>query len=447
MLTDRQIDLILAAERHIWANPETGFREVKTTAYLLNIFRDLGYTPVEASGITGFYADLDTGRPGPTIAVMGELDSLICRNHPDADPVTGAVHACGHNAQCATLVGVAAAMRNPGALDGLCGKIRFMAVPAEELIELGFREGLREQGIIEFFGGKMEFVRRGCFDGVDMAMMIHTGGLGEGKLLSINRGHNGCVTKQAIFSGKAAHAGGAPHHGINALYAATCAINAANALRETFTDAGQVRYHPIITEGGAAVNAIPERIVTEAYVRGADIATIRRYNRAVNRAVAASAAAMGAQVKLVDRLGYFPLNNDPLLADVMAEAMGELAGETSVGRSNHRSSGSTDAGDISSLMPMIHPSSAGAAGTAHGADYRIVDPYAACVKTAECIEAALGKLLANEGARARAIKAAYKPIFASKEAYYAAAAEFRLDLDAVTYHEDGGITLNYMNKL
>ncbi|MBQ8397760.1 MAG: amidohydrolase [Clostridia bacterium] len=446
MLTDKQKDLVLAAERHIWANPETGFREVKTTAYLLGIFRELGYTPVEASGITGFYADLDTGRPGPTIAVMGELDSLICRNHPDADPVTGAVHACGHNAQCATLVGVAAAMRNPGALDGLCGKIRFMAVPAEELIELGFREGLREQGIIEFFGGKMEFVRRGYFDGVDMAMMIHTAGLGEGQYLHLNRGNNGCVVKQAIFQGKSAHAGGAPQQGINALYAATNAINAANALRETFTDQGQVRYHPIITEGGMAVNAIPERVVTEAYVRGADIDVIRRYNRAINRAVAASAAAMGAGVKLIDRLGYFPLNNCDELGEVMAESMRELAGPDSVVSTTRRSSGSTDAGDISSLMPMIHPHSSGSAGTAHGDDYRIVDPYAACVRTAECIEVALGKLLSNEGARARAIKAAYKPIFASKEEYYAAAAEFRLDLDAVTYHEDGGIALTYMNK-
>lgn len=445
MLTDKQIDLVLAVERHIWANPETGFREVKTHAYLLNIFRELGYQPVEASGITGFYADLDTGIPGPTIAVMGELDSLICRNHPDADPVTGAVHACGHNAQCAMLVGVAAAMKNPGALEGLCGKIRFMAVPAEELIELGYRESLRQQGIIEFFGGKMEFVRRGYFDGVDMAMMIHTAGMGEGKYLSLNRGNNGCVIKQAVFTGKSAHAGGAPHHGVNALYAATNAINAANALRETFIDQGQVRYHPIITEGGTAVNAIPERVVTEAYVRGADIDVIRRYNRAVNRAVAGAAASMGASVKLIDRLGYFPLNNNDDLAEVMAESMREIAGTDSVVITTRRSAGSTDAGDISSLMPMIHPHSSGAVGTAHGADYRIADPYAACVKTAECTVTALGKLLSNEGARARAIKAAYQPVFASPEEYYTAAAEFRLDLDAVSYNEDGSIALKYMN--
>ncbi|MBQ3126777.1 MAG: hypothetical protein IJC15_06870, partial [Clostridia bacterium] len=82
---------------------------------------------------------------------------------------------------------------------------------------------------------------------------------------------------------------------------------------------------------------------------------------------------------------------------------------------------------------------------AHGADYRIADPIAACVMPAECMAAALVKLLSNDGVRARAIKAAYKPVFASKEEYYAAAAEFCLDLDAVTEQEDGSIALKFMH--
>ncbi|MBR7183972.1 MAG: amidohydrolase [Clostridia bacterium] len=445
MLTDQQKDLILAVERHIWAEPETGFREAKTTAYLRSIFQSLGYAPIMAEGITGFYADLDTGIPGPTIAVMGEMDSLICRSHPDADPVTGAVHACGHHAQCAMLVGVAAAMRNAGALDGLCGRIRFMAVPAEELIELSYREGLRQQGVIEYFGGKMEFFRRGYFDGVDMAIMIHTGGLPAGKLLRFNGGYNGCVTKQAVFTGRSAHAGGAPQKGINALYAATTAINAANALRETFLDSGQVRYHPIITEGGQAVNAIPDRVTVESYVRANEINLMRRYNTAVNRAVAASAAALGASVKLIDRIGYFPLVNSDILRDVMAESMTALAGEESVIHSNTRSAGSTDAGDLSTLMLVIHPGSTGAVGTAHGEDYRIADPYAACVQTAECVVGALRRLLANGGARARAVTANYRPLFASLADYRRAAAEFCLDLDAVEPQADGSIRIRYQH--
>ena len=262
-------DLILKTERDIWASPETGYHEWKTNAYMEKLFEDLGYTLTKAGDIPGFYTDVETGKPGPKVAILGELDSLICGNHPDADPETKAVHACGHNAQCATLAGVAAALKQPGALDGLCGSIRLMAVPAEELIQLGYREGLRKQGTIHYYGGKVEFIYRGYFDGVDMAMMIHAGNMPEGKYLTINPGCNGCVVKNVTFEGVASHAGGSPEKGINALYAATTAMTAANALRETFLDNEHIRFHPIITEGGAAVNAIPERTKVETYVRGA----------------------------------------------------------------------------------------------------------------------------------------------------------------------------------
>ncbi len=165
-MTARHEDLIYETADYIWKHPETGYREWNTSAYMAEQFEKLGYTLVKAGDIPGFYADLDTGKPGPKVAILGELDSLIVKNHPDAVAGTCAVHACGHNAQCATLIGVAAALKEPGALDGMCGSIRLIAVPAEELIELGFREELRKKGIIRYFGGKVEFIYRGYFDGV-----------------------------------------------------------------------------------------------------------------------------------------------------------------------------------------------------------------------------------------------------------------------------------------
>ncbi len=115
--------LVIDALDYIWANPETGYREWKTHRYLAEAFRKLGYELTEAGDIPGFYTVIDTGKPGPEVLVMGELDSLLCAEHPDADPETGAVHCCGHAAQAAALLGIAAALKEPGMLEGLSGRI------------------------------------------------------------------------------------------------------------------------------------------------------------------------------------------------------------------------------------------------------------------------------------------------------------------------------------
>ena len=111
-------DLILSAERYIWQNPETGYKEYKTSEYMAKSFEALGYTLTYAEGITGFYTRIETGREGPEVLVLAELDSIICPSHPESDKTTGAVHSCGHNAQCAALLGLAAA-------NDICIKFRF----------------------------------------------------------------------------------------------------------------------------------------------------------------------------------------------------------------------------------------------------------------------------------------------------------------------------------
>ena len=444
MLTEKQIQLVLKAERDLWRMPETGFREVRSSKYIADIFEELGYQIHPAGDIPGFYADLDTGKPGPTVAIIGELDALLIPGHPEADPETGAVHACGHHAQGAMLIGIAAAMKNPGATDGLCGKIRFVSVPAEELIEMEYREELRIKGIIEYLGGKMEFVRRGMFDGVDMSILVHPSGLPVGKMLAVTHGDNGSVAKRAIFHGVASHAGGYPMGGINALYAATNALNAANALRETFTDGDKIRFHPIITEGGAIVNTIPDRVVVESYVRGASVEVLRKYNRKINRAFAASAAAIGARLTLSDRMGFYPLNNSMGMNDVMKESMEELYGENCVHVSTGRGGASTDLGDLSTLMPVTQAISTGCVGGAHSEGFMIGDAYKVCVDTAECTIIAIRKLLENNGARGRKIVENFHPIYATKEDYFRETKEFIFDIDAVKYNEDGTVTLKYM---
>ncbi len=442
-LVQKQEGLIKETADHIWKHPETGYREWKTSEYLADKFEKLGYKLVKAGNIPGFYTDLDTGRPGPKIAILGELDSLIVKNHPDADPETCAVHACGHNAQCAILLGVAAALKEPGALDGMCGSIRLMSVPAEELIELGYRKGLKEQGIIKYYGGKVEFIYRGYFDGVDMAMMIHSGKLDEGKALEINKGCNGCVTKNITFKGVSSHAGGSPEEGKNALYAAMCGLNAVNALRETFVDDEHIRFHPIITEAGLAVNAIPEAAKVETYVRGATYDSIYKYNQKINLALAASAAAIGCNVEIDDYPGYFPLNNDPTLTDIVADVMRSIAGPDSVDLDGKWGTGSTDMGDVSSIMPAVHPHTSGSIGTGHGSDYYIDDMKLACMQPAECLVITADRLLSGNAELAKKVLAEAKPLFASKEEYLKAIDSLSMNQETVVYNEDGTVTLKY----
>ena len=124
-LMDDNKELILAAEKDIKSMPELAFREWKTHTYMKERFEKLGYSLVEPGDIPGFYTDVETGRPGPKIAVFGELDALPCPNHPFADKETGAAHACGHNCQCAALLGLAAALKNEEALEGLSVSQRF----------------------------------------------------------------------------------------------------------------------------------------------------------------------------------------------------------------------------------------------------------------------------------------------------------------------------------
>lgn len=442
VLVEKHADRIYAAERYIWQHPETGYKEWNTSAYLAEQFEQLGYVLVKPGDIPGFYTDLDTGRPGPKVAILGELDSLVVASHPERAEGTCAVHACGHNCQSAALLGVACALKEPGALDGLCGSIRLISVPAEELIELEYREELRRKGVIHYLGGKVEFIYRGYFDGVDIAMMIHAGSLPEGKTLDFSAGMNGCMLKNVTFEGVSAHAGAAPQNGRNALYAATNAINAVNALRETFVDGEHVRFHPILTKGGTVVNAIPEEVRMESYVRGACYESMAANNRRINLAIAASAAAMGCNALLDDHPGYLPLRNDPLLTQVMSGAMREIAGEDSVRISESWDTGSTDMGDVSSIIPSVQPHCSGAVGEAHGASYRIADARLACLLPAQCLAATVGRLLENDAEVGwRVVREAKLP-FSGKEEYLAAIDRFAKNRRLVRYNDDGSVTLN-----
>ena len=437
---EKNKELIWKTYEYIWKNPETGYKEWKTHKYLKKVFEKLGYKTIESENIPGFYAETDTKVQGPAILIFAEMDALIVPSHSEADKETGAVHACGHCAQAAAIVGVAAAMKEPGITDGLCGKVRFVVVPAEEGIELEFRNDLIKKGIIKYTSGKIEFLCRGMLDGGDMAFMIHTDTI-KSHSGSMNGGSNGMISKLACFEGVSAHAGGLPHKGINALYAANTALNTINALRETFEDNHHIRVHPIVSCGDTSVNAIPDRVTLETFVRGATMESIVAANDKVNRAIAASAAGMGAKVHISDTSAMWPRWNDRVMMPVFKEAMDEVL-ETVNCSPERWNAGCSDMGDMASLMPTIQAYVGGACGIEHGNDYRIFDVETACVDSAKIQLIAIKLLLENNAQKAKEAIESYKPYFKNKEEYFNYMDKIKKEYDAVKYEENGNITLN-----
>lgn len=433
-------DTILAAERYIWKHPETGFREWNTHKFLKTHFERLGYEAHEAGDIPGFYADIDTGRPGPRIAVFAEMDALIVIDHPERDPKTGAVHACGHHAQCAALLGIATALKAKGALDGLVGSIRLIAVPSEELIELDFRKELMNKGFLHFYGGKQEFLYRGYLHGVDMAIMVHTGEKG----FSLNTGCNGCMNKRFTFIGKAAHAAG-PANSKNALYAANTAMAAANALRESFNYAKLERYTAIIASGGEAVNVIPAEVSVECNVRGRTMESIIALNEKINRAYAAGALSQGCRLVIDDMLGYSPRKEDKNLQAVFTDVAHTLFSDEEIVTGKPPAAGCTDMGDISMVMPVCHAFCGGFAGGGHSASFHIEDAYCACVKSAKLQVGVLAHLLENDAALAKKVIAEKEVQYPSIEAYLEATEELRFHGEAIHYSPDGTINVKIKN--
>jgi amidohydrolase len=406
---DRRAAEIIGIGERIRRHPELGFKEVKTATLVADTLRGLGLDPRTGLAFTGVRATLEGGRGGgPTFALLGELDALVVAGHPDADPDTGAAHACGHNAQVAGMLGAAMALRDAGVMAHLCGRVVLFAVPAEEGGDLEWRVAQRQAGALELFGGKPELMRLGHFDDVDLAMMIHTTPREEDGHACVPLSNNGRVGKLARYVGRAAHAGGAPHLGVNALYAAQIGLAAINAVRETLQDDDTIRIHPILTHGGSQVNVIPAEARIETYVRGRTLEAVLDANAKVDRALRAGALALGATVEIDTLPGYLPLACDATMARYFKDNAVALVGAERYREAGHRA-GSTDMGDLSQVIPVLHPYMGGARGTGHAADYAIADPALAYVAPAKALAMMAIDMLADGAAGAREVLARARP--------------------------------------
>jgi amidohydrolase len=410
---DAHADEIIAIGEKILGSPEMGYRELKTAALVKSVFDSLSIPYRDGIAVTGVRGELSGRSHNARVAVIGEMDAVLCSSHPTADTVSGAAHACGHNAQIATMLGCAFGLS--AIASELDGDVCFFSVPAEEFVEVKYRSRLRDQGKIGLFGGKQELIRLGEFDNIDMAMMVHAqGNSPKSDVFTVGSGM-GFVAKKINFIGKAAHAGGAPHEGINALNAAMAAMMCIHAARETFRDEDKIRVHPIITNGGELVNVVPDLVTMETYVRGATPEAVKDASAKVDRAIRGACIAIGAECEITDYKGYLPLEQSKAMLEIFESNARETGAEIHYG---FDMTGSTDMGDLGHVMPIIQPCMGGFTGNLHSAEFSVADKISAYITPAKLMAMTVIDLLAEGAENALHIKRDFVPKM-SKEEYLA----------------------------
>lgn len=414
---DQSLEEIKALAEAIAREPELGFKEAKTSAKVEKFLLDLGLEVETGLALTGVKGRLRGGQPGPTVAVLGELDAIGCPDSCMADPLTGAAHACGHNLQVATMAAVACGLVKSGVMAKLAGDAVFFGVPAEEYVELAYRKKLLQEGKLHFLSGKGQLIYEGAFDDIQMALQMHADKETPAATVSIGESSNGFVGKTVQYLGKTAHAADAPHEGVNALNAAMLGLMGIHALRETFREEDVIRVHPIITKGGDIVNSVPADVRLELYVRAKTMDAIDRTHSKVDSALKAGGDAIGAQTIIETLPGMLPLSCNQRLNELMVANAKEAYPQVIIKDAGHFSA-STDMGDVSHLMPVIHPFIGGTEGLLHTAGFKVVDFEAAVILPAKAFAMMIIDLLDNEAAEAKEILANYKPLL-TKEEYIA----------------------------
>lgn len=410
---DENRDEIIRVNKDIYKTPEYGYKEVETTKRTVDFLKDLGLDVEEEIAITGCKSVIEGNSEGPNIAILGELDAISCVSHEDAVE-TGAVHACGHNNQIAGMLGAALGIVKSGVMESLPGRVSIIATPSEEFIELEYRSKLRKENKLKYFGGKQELIRKGYFDDIDMAMMFHSLDM-DGKKALVGPVSNGFIGKQIKFIGVESHAGSAPEEGINALNAATLATNNIHAQRETFKDADRVRVHSIITKGGSIVNSVPHDVQMESYVRARTIDGMLDANYKVDRSLKAGAMAVGADVEITSIPGYLPILRYPELDYLFKDNLNLLGISDEEIIEGGDFTGSFDLGDLSHIMPTMHPMIGGIVGNLHTRDYKVIDEEVAYIMPAKAMALTVIDLLYEDSKNAKEILNNFEALMTKEE--------------------------------
>lgn len=316
-LSNRLIEI----SHEIHKNPEISNQEVFACNLLCEELNHHGFTIEKdiAGHKTGFIATKSSNKPGATIGYLAEYDAL-----------PGLGHACGHNIIGATSVGAAIALGS--VIEDIGGTVKVFGTPAEE----GGVNG----------SAKASYVKAGVFNDVDVAMMIHPDSHNHTTPSSL-----AIAPMDFEFFGKPAHAAGCPEEGINALDALLLFYNGIAALRQQLTS--DIRIHGVILDGGKAANIIPDYTRARFYLRAATVEGLQVLIQKVKNIAEGSALATGCTTQATHIQHVLDnLSPNSVLDDVFSSTLQEL-GESIT--NSDSGMGSTDAGNVSHVIPTIHP--------------------------------------------------------------------------------------------
>lgn len=313
---------LTAMSDSFYRNPELGLEEKRTSAAMRAFLAGAGFSVEEgvAGMETAFRASIGSG--GPVIALLAEMDAL-----------PGIGHGCGHNIGGTASVGAGAALcavlRDK--LVAGAGTLLVFGTPAEELGK-----------------GKIEMIKKGLFEGVDASMMVHAS-----SKRTLIKNFIGLAKVNFIFHGRPSHASAYPEEGINALDAVIQTFNSINALRQQLSTG--VRVHGIITDGGKAPNIIPERAAAYFYVRSNDLTELMAVKAKVIKCAEGAAMATGCTVEVVEAGDInAPMKINYSFYDIYRGGL-DMLGLKEDGQPPDKNVGSSDIGNVSRIMPTIHP--------------------------------------------------------------------------------------------
>ncbi|SFQ12798.1 M20/M25/M40 family metallo-hydrolase [Salibacterium halotolerans] len=371
----RSYEAIKQIADQIYANPELGYKETNTKELVLDYLTQVNPDiDVQYFSTTGFRITLGSGEKPLNIAFIAELDAVYAPSHFRAGLENGAAHNCGHYTQVAIALALYQQLFESGRYEAFDYKLSFIFVPAEEYLDLAYREELRREGTITHYGGKPEAVRLGVFDDIDISMCVHAiGGEFEQRTVEVNSDLAGFLYKKYHFKGKASHAGLDPFSSVNAYNISTLFNTAVGLSRQQIDEKEMVRMNPIVMDSDMSTNVVPNHITVGTDLRAQSLTYMKEAADRLDHAAEGSSRALMGDVDIETQMGYLPFKQDRYLS-TFAKAAFEKNNQIPKLMSSNPISAAGDIGDLSYMMPCIQIGYSGFTGTIHGDDFIDIDP-------------------------------------------------------------------------